>query len=73
MHSRCLAVHVGSAPRTHRRMICCAAQQPGKAWLVGAGIGSSTDHLTCKAARLVAQAEVLVYDDLGAQVHVQAL
>eukprot|EP00891_Asterochloris_glomerata_P007399 jgi/Astpho2/7399/Aster-01986 len=54
-------------------MMCCAAQQPGKAWLVGAGIGSSTDHLTCKAARLVAQAEVLVYDDLGAQAIVEEL
>eukprot|EP00879_Flechtneria_rotunda_P028855 GHRR01031087.1.p1 GENE.GHRR01031087.1~~GHRR01031087.1.p1 ORF type:complete len:294 (+),score=97.03 GHRR01031087.1:483-1364(+) len=38
----------------------------GKCWLVGVGPGS-VEHLTVKAARLISEAEVLVYDDLGAQ------
>ncbi|KAF8073036.1 cobA [Scenedesmus sp. PABB004] len=38
---------------------------PGKAWLAGVGPGG-WDHVTLKVARLISQADALVYDDLGA-------
>ncbi|KAF6262537.1 tetrapyrrole methylase [Scenedesmus sp. NREL 46B-D3] len=43
-----------------------SALPPGKCWLAGVGPGS-WDHVTMKVAKLIAEAEVLVYDDLGAQ------
>jgi len=51
-----------------------AKQQPatssttttGRCWLVGAGPGSP-EYLTIKAANLLKAADVVIYDDLGAQ------
>ena len=45
------------------KMTQASRLSPGKVWLVGAGPGDP-DLLTVKAARLIAQADVLVYDHL---------
>ncbi|GAX74799.1 hypothetical protein CEUSTIGMA_g2246.t1 [Chlamydomonas eustigma] len=44
-------------------MICSASS---KCWLVGGGLGPA-DYLTLKAVKLIQEADVLVYDDLGTQ------
>ena len=55
---------LGWRPReSERKMTTIQKLQPGKVWLVGAGPGAP-ELLTVKAARLITQADALVYDNL---------
>ncbi|KAL3137166.1 hypothetical protein ABBQ32_006733 [Trebouxia sp. C0010 RCD-2024] len=69
-HAWCALGIGGVGPRPTATLICNAVSspkpQPGKCWLVGSGPGS-TEHLTLKAVRLIKDAKVIVYDDLGTQ------
>ena len=58
-------------PLSHQRLSStdqsrCVQARAVHCYLVGAGLGPS-DYLTLKAARLISQCDVLIYDDLGTE------